>query len=113
MNELVLDRVLWRGAPPGHVALCPHCHQPMLPDAITKLLPPRQLELFRIIAESGNVGVDKHEIMRLVFGDEKDFDLKIVASTARHVNKKLRPYGLVLNAGRGRGALWRLERIKC
>ena len=99
--------------------ICPTCNRPLADTGIAATLPRIKRRIFEAVANAGEMGINRFEIMDKVYGDDpdggpdNDFIIKVHIS---QINKRIREAGLHITGDRvgpRNPKLYRLEEIAC
>lgn len=96
------------------VPICKCCGHPIISDEIGVVLTPLQRRIFNVVKQSGTAGISGGEIMDQVYANARDGgpdSTNIIAVVACQANKRLKQFSVRLQGKRGRGGVFRLERI--
>jgi len=107
----------------GALNLCPHCGHPMRDWLHVRNLPiqgedfPRlrrhQKEIFEAVQKAGKNGIHSERLFDLLYGHDPDGgpDFTTLAAIVAHLNRKLKPYGMKVFAGRNGDRIYRLVKV--
>jgi hypothetical protein len=87
--------------------ICPHCQQPVLPTDLPHLPPIKR----RILDAVRRRPQTAEELRAIVWADDPDGgpeDRKVLHVHIWQLNRLLAPYGIVVRASKGAGALYRV-----
>ena len=94
------------------IRVCECCGHPIPPEGVRSVLKGYQLQFYDIVERAGTVGIGGKELKeRLYAGTHAGGPVSssIIAVMAKHLQKKLKPFGLPLYASRGKGSTYQLR----
>lgn len=94
--------------------ICPHCGHPIASSWASARLVGRQLQFFEIVDRAGQLGIDGRSLRTKLFAGDHDggpVSVNIIAVMAAQINRKLRPWGVTIRAGRGKGEPYKLRTL--
>lgn len=87
---------------------CPRCHQPIAPARLQ--LSPIKRRIFEAVVKHPDIPAE--ELRALVWCNDPNGgpeDRKVLHVHVHQLNRLLAPYGLIVRAGKGAGAVYRLR----